>query len=365
MIFYIAYTGFEISEASGIWKKIMGQTRAFERSLDKTYYTLLNCQIAYLMDGRRIVEKVVAATRQDYLKILIQWIEKYEVKKTYIRYPFADKWFIELLRYQKKQGIQTVLEIASYPYDGELSYGRLKVEDAYYRKMVSEYVDLITTYTRYETIWGKPCITLVNGVDLEEVPLKKQRRQDGKLVLAAVSCMQFWHAFDRMLEGMHQYYQAGGTKDIVFKLIGEGQSLNNYKKMAESYDLMEHVVFCGKLKGEELTKVYDEADVAVGSLGIHRMGNLESAPIKGAEYCARGLPMVFGYTDTRFQGGIPFVLQVPADDTPVSVNEIIKFYEELDLKQIDSRHIRDFAQKNLTWDAVMQPVVKYYVTNKI
>lgn len=365
MIFYIAYAGFEVSESSGIWKKVMGQTRAFEKSLDKTYYTLLNCQMAYLMDGRRTVEKAAAATRRDYLNILIRWLEKYGVEKTYIRYPFADKWFIELLRYQKERGIQTVLEIASYPYDGELPYGRVKVEDVYYRKMVSEYVGLITTYTHYETIWGKRCITLVNGVDLEEVPLKKQRKEDGKLVLAAVSCMQFWHAFDRMIEGMHQYYQAGGTKEIVFKLIGDGADLNNYKKLAESYHLMDHVVFCGRLKGEELTRTYDEADLAVGSLGIHRMGNAESAPIKGAEYCARGLPMILGYVDTRFQGEIPFVWQVPADDTPISIDEIIKFYEELGQKQIDSRQIRDFAQKNLTWDAVMQPVIKYFKTNEI
>lgn len=226
-------------------------------------------------------------------------------------------------------------------------------------------MELITTYTHHETIWGKPCITLVNGVDLEEVPLKKQRRQDGRLVLAAVSCMQFWHAFDRMLEGMHQYYRAGGTKDIVFKLIGDGPDLNNYKKLAESFNLADHVVFCGRLKGEGLTRAYDEADIAVGSLGIHRMGNSESAPIKGAEYCARGLPMVFGYTDTRFQGGIPFVLQVPADDTPISIDKIIQFSEGLEADHIDSMQIRDFAQKNLTWDAVMQPVVKYFKTNEI
>ena len=57
MIFYIAYAGFEVSESSGIWKKVMGQT-IFQYlthiRIDHAKMLILNTSMKMSEVGRRV-----------------------------------------------------------------------------------------------------------------------------------------------------------------------------------------------------------------------------------------------------------------------------------------------------------------------
>lgn len=360
MMFYIAYTGFELTEVSGIWTKILGQAYAFEKKLGEVYCTALSNQMAYLMHGNDVVEKEAAVTRKDYLTVILKWLKKYQTDRTYIRYPFADKWFIELLKYQKDHGIRTVLEIPTYPYDGELAYGRVKVEDAYYRKMVSEYVDFIASYSKYDAIWGRKCITLVNGIDAAKYKVKRKNDHVNRITLIAVSSsMTFWNGFERIIEGMKIYKQSNGDYDVFLKLVGKGADEKYYKKLAADYGLENQVEFCGFLTGKALDDVYSQSDVAVNSLGSYKKKLEVGASLKGAEYCARGIPIVCGYTDIRFPEGCPFVLQVENNSSPLKIGDIIAFYEKVSAQDGYEEKIHDYAVKYLNWDYIMQRVIDY------
>lgn len=361
MIFYIAYDGFPLIESSGIWKKIVGQTEALKHELGEAYYTALNCQTAYLMEGKETIEKEIAITREDYCRILVRWIEKYKVERTYVRYPFSDKWFIELLKYQQKNHIKTVLEIPTYPYDGELAYGRLKVEDLYYREEVRHYTDVITTYSAGGDIWGKPRICLANGVDVDHIKLSRKEKRERQLTLIGVSSgMAPWMGFERLIEGLRNYYQRGGAYEIKIKLVGKGAWEAYYKTQVKNCGLEKYVEFCGSLSGAELDLVYDQADVAVCSLGFYKIGATAGSPIKGAEYCARGIPAICGYTDTRFPDDVPFILNVPNDASPIDLKEVIAFYEKLSGQEGYREKIREYAVRFLSWHHIMEPVVKYF-----
>ena len=327
MILYIAYSNFEFAASSGIRKKIAGQTKTFKKAFGGAYFTMRVRQVAYLMDRDTVIDKEAAITRQDYLRILVQWIEKYKVKRTYIRYPFADIWFIELLKYQKEHNIKTILEIPSYPYDQEMTCGRLKTEDAYYRETAAQYVDVISTYSRDKMIWGKPCITLTNGIDIETCRVSQKAKEKGKLTLIGVSSgMAIWMGYERLIEGLKTYYENHGEYDVRIKLVGDGGEKNFYQTLTLNYGLEDRVDFCGLVSGTDLNRAYDQADIAIGSLGFYKIGAVMGSPIKGAEYCARGLPTVCGYLDMRFPDGTPFILNVPND---------------------------------LTWDSIMRPVIDY------
>ena len=144
---YVTYYDLNKIDLVGIKKKVIAQISAFKKRFERVYHTCYAGQMIYLMDGEEIVDKEVAATRRDCNQTLCQWIAKYNIARTYIRYNLADIFFLQFLKFLKESQIKTVLEIPTYPYDGELCNGYKKMEDAYYRKQLSEYVDKIVTYS--------------------------------------------------------------------------------------------------------------------------------------------------------------------------------------------------------------------------
>lgn len=356
---YVTYCDFGNVGFWGIKKKVLEQVNAFGKMFGRVYYTYFAWQMAYLMDGDQIIEKKVAVTRKEYNQVLCYWIEKYEIGKTYIRYPFADKWFLELLSFQKEHQMKTVLEIPTYPYDEELPYGRIKVEDGFYREKIKEYVDLIATYSYDKEIWGIKCISLFNGINIEENRMAEKKGQEKELVMIAVSSMAFWNGYERLIEGMRIYYSKTVLMPVRLKLVGKGPEENYYKMLSKKYKLQEYIEFCGELKGEKLDDVYDQSDIAISSLGAYKKGIYDGCPLKGGEYCARGLPMVCGYEDMRFSEDTGFVLKVSNDPKPVDIDKIINFYKKVSADCNFKELIRQYAEKYLSWEGIMQPVAEY------
>ena len=89
-----------------------------------------------------------------------------------------------------------ILELPTYPYDGELSNSYIKMEDAYYREQLKKYVDRIATYTNDSEIWGISCINLKNGIDLVNIPINIRKREKNTINLIAVSSMAIWHGYE-------------------------------------------------------------------------------------------------------------------------------------------------------------------------
>ncbi len=356
---YVTYCDLSRANLMGIRKKVIAQISAFEKNIERIFYTCYAGQMIYLMDGEKLVEKEAAATRKDCNLILNHWIDQYNITRVYIRYNLTDKYFLYFLKSLKEKKVKTVLEIPTYPYDGELSNNYTKMEDAYYRKQLKEYVDRIATYTNDRDIWGISCINLKNGIDVENIPVSTRKKEQKIINLIAVSSMAPWHGYERILEGMHQYYQGDGTYKIILRFVGEGKEENYYKSLTEKYNLQSFVIFCGKMLGKELDEKFELSDIAVGSLGMYKTGIFEGNPIKGAEYCARGIPFIYGYNDTRFAQNQEFAMQVSNDEQAVSMKVVIDFYERIVSKQGYQKIMRDYAVKCLTWEGIMKPVIDY------
>ena len=112
-------------------------------------------------------------------------------------------------------------------------------------------------------------------------------------------------------------------------------------------------------EGEDLDKVVDGCDIALGSLGFHRTGLTGGSPLKAREYCARGIPFAIAYEDWDFPETFPFVYRIPKDDTPVDVSQVIQWYENLIKEHPNySMEMRRYAEENLSWDAKMKPVIE-------
>ncbi len=347
-------------EVIGVRKKVIAQCKVFAKNFGHIYYTSYSGQMVYLLSEGKVLQKEAAVTKQEFYDWVLKWIHQYGIEKAYVRYSLSDKYFIDFLRELQKKQVVFVLEFPTIPYDGELSNKRTILEDAYYRKQLSEYVGQCTTYSKMDSVFGIPCIPLMNGVDIEEQPLKKCRKKDGRIVLLAIAYMAGWHGYERVIEGMAQYYRMGGEKNILFKLVGTGPEIGKYRKLAEEYGLDQRIEFCGKLEGKELDSQYDESDIAVGSLGLYKKGLEQAAPIKLREYCSRGIPFIYGYRDIGFEGNEEYLLQLPNRNENVSMESVIALYERTaENKRIISK-MREIAIQNFTWDSILKPIISFY-----
>ena len=173
--------------------------------------------------------------------------------------------------------------------------------------------------------------------------------------------MAKWHGYERILEGLFYYYQNKGDYEILFKIVGEGPEKQRYISMVTQYDLGAYVEFLGKLEGESLEQQYNMSDLAVSSLGLYKTGIQEVAPIKGSEYCARGIPFICGYDDMRFPESVDFIMHVTNDSKPIDMYQIINFYQQINSKQTYQEEMRNYAIKHLTWDRVLSSVIEVLI----
>ncbi|OJF94675.1 hypothetical protein [Alkalibacterium sp. 20] len=124
------------------------------------------------------------------------------------------------------------------------------------------------------------------------------------------------------------------------------------KNYVKKHNLVNKVLFYGLQDGEELNEIYDECELALDSMGRHRSKVYYNSSLKGKEYGAKGLPIVSGMkTELDFDGNYPYYLRVPADDTPINIENIINFYDSIYDSSLDTQkevinYIRDYTIKH-------------------
>ena len=296
-------------------------------------------------------------------KQLFNHIKNENYNFIYIRYThFSNPFFIRFLRNVKEQNIPILLEIPTFPYDQEyinigLKHKLLLQLEKRSRTKFRKYVDRIVTFSDYTKIFGVQTINISNGVNLQQINLVPE--QDGnpnKFNLIGVASMNFWHGFDRLIEGMRNYYNESiNKKEVYFHIVGDTKSSEalRYIALSKKYNLQKFVIFHDKQFGKGLDNIFAEAHLGVGCLGCHRKGIKFIKSIKNREYCARGIPFLFSETDLDFEDK-RFILKAPSDESPVNIDEIIFFLEQNDF---DRNEIRKFAVHNLSWDSQITKVV--------
>lgn len=354
-----------ITDFSGISKKILAQVSAIRYNGIKVALSYLKVKDNYKFTGRYIDEEILdkysnisiisKLQRRSKYNNLFRYVKSNNIKLVYIRYThFANPFFISFLKKLKNNGTIILLEMPTYPYDQEYqnagfaSKVALLVEKLY-RKKIKKYVTRIITVSHHNTIFKTPTIQINNGIDVDTINVKKNRKTDNEFHLIGVATISLWHGYDRVIEGLHNYYrdQEPGRKKVFFHIVGDssGSEAVRYIEMVKKYELGNYVIFYGKKSGKELDILFDNMDIAVGSIGCHRIGLKYIKSLKNREYCARGIPFFYSETDEDFEDK-PFTFKVSANDNPVSIEDIINFIRN---NRFDPAKIRNYAIENLTW----------------
>ena len=365
-ILFLVYHGF--SEHSGISKKIYYQVKG----LRENGHDVRLCYYGFAENGHRcryIDDCVlkdygigrIAALRQrmDY-SCIYNYCIKENIEFVYARsFMNANPWLIRFFRKLRLAGIKAVTEIPTYPYDHELdsfSFGvrfGLKI-DQLFRKQLSKEMSAIVTFSDATEIFGQRTINISNGVDFDSIPLNNPQpiNTNTSIHLIGVAEVHLWHGFDRIMTGLGEYK---GNRAVYFHVVGgvdPNRMNSNFVPIIKKYGLQNRIIFHGQLFGEELTKVFNLCQFAIGSLGRHRSGITVIKTLKNREYATRGIPFIYSEQDSDFDHQ-PYVLKAPADESPIDIQQIIDFVDHFKMKPDEIRK----TVEHLKWKIQMQRVL--------
>lgn len=362
----------DLDNLNGVGKKIISHCAVFSADFqvyliaygDKTIQTIDISQ-----NSRRTREIRPSNRRSELNREVLQFIRRNDVHGIYMRYHLSDPGFLKLLSaIQRHHRTKIAIEIPTFPYKGEFTSSLRdrvrKISDSICSTQLKRYVDRIVTYSDDRSIFGIPTIKTINGVLVDKIRPISRDRLDGDIDLVSVSVTASVHGYDRIIEGIRLYYQKGGKENIIYHLVGNGHEIACYKRLVEDYHLKEHVLIYGFKNGRELDEIYNKADIAVNSLGIHRRGLRTESTLKTKEYAAKGLPMISSYTVDVFDSGEnrKYVYLVPADDSPVNMQDVVDFYHQVYAADVENvfRSIREIAVKKCDMRITQKPVVDFF-----
>ena len=363
-ILFLIFHGFNPN--NGISKKISYQLEAFKANGHEAHLCYMD------EDGskRRIVDNTTIADygngrkgkilKRTEFGSIIDYAIKEGIEFVYIRSNHnANPFTIHMVRRMKKNGMKVVMEIPTYPYDQEYFYKNMwkqLVQDKIFRKLFAKQLDAIVTFSEECFIFGKQTIRISNGIDFDSVRMKKESHHPAnELHLIGVAEIHSWHGFDRVIKGLADYYTTPRGIKVYFHVVGYFFSYvekEDITHLINESHLEPYVILHGKKHGNELDDIFDLCDFGIGSLGRHRVGITNIKTLKNREYAARGIPFVYSENDTDFDKK-PYVLKMPADETAINIEDIINFYQRLN---ISPQEIRDSIQ-NLSWKNQMKRVI--------
>lgn len=366
-ILFLVYHGF--SDHSGISKKIHYQVKGLRENGHDVHL----CYYDFAKNGHRcryIDDKIImdygtgkwAGIRQ---RISYDCVYDYciheKIELVYARcFQNANPWLIHFFKKLKKVGVHAVTEIPTYPYDDEFKGFEWKMRaeliiDQIFRRKLYAQMDALVTFSNEEVIFGQRTIRISNGVDFDSIPLHQPSpisHQPSELHLIGVAEVHPWHAFDRVIAGIGNYK---GSLKVYFHIVGGVHPLlmeKTFLPLIEKYHLQNRILFHGQLFGEELTKVFDQCQFAIGSLGRHRSGITDIKTLKNREYATRGVPFIYSENDSDFDQQ-PYVIKAPADESPINIQQIVDYMRTFSISPCE---IRKTVEK-LSWKIQMQKVI--------
>ena len=283
----------------------------------------------------------------------------------YFRFPFPSLMLSKILKRSRKCKI--VIEYQSIA----LLQWRLKgewlliINDLIFGGPIRKYADAIVGLTDEITQFelkrsGRPDkkhITIGDGYDVHSVnPRKTPPFNQEELSLLCVAQVDRWHGIDRIIAGIEAY---SGPLSVKFHIAGTGAEIPNLKKMVDRKGLTDKVIFHGFVSGIALDNLFDQCHIAIGSIGLHRIGLSEASVLKHREYCARGIPYIIECSDHDFPDDFPYFYTVPADESPISIDDILHFTISVFSDQGHPQKMHDYALKYLDWSIKMKKLIPF------
>lgn len=360
------YIHFQGRTSIGVSKKIDMQLKEFRR-----FYDMEEKEVETV--PRNLLQRILgllptASISRDYKKALDSMEQPDFI---YARRAVADRAYVNFWKEIKKKypGCKIIIEIFTYPYDrddfGKWNAWPFYIKEIIYRRKLKKYVDRFVTYSNDDMIFGIPTIRTTNGVDVDSIRMLNGDFQDRKITLIGVAYMQRQHGYERVIEGIREYYQENDEEYQVFLwLVGDGPEKRKYQKLVERYHLEKYIKFFPTTTGAELDDLYDSCDLALGSFGLYKVGYKGPlGSLKTREFLAKGIPIVTGSPINVLEDRLKYVKLFPNDSSAINITDIINYYKELKRTEYNkvsmAKKIRKIAYEQVNVDVVMAPIIRF------
>lgn len=319
----IAYTTFLDLSSEG------GTTKKTARHVNRWYALGHEVKIYSLSAGAKVWEGInpeIESTLQPCSGL----VSRYRQSSSFFR--AVQEWEPEIVYYRstpRYPGLVSlcrhrplVMEINTYDV-GEFRASRGKL---------LQYYNLLTRNSMFQAAGGfvflthetashfatfeKPAAVIGDSVDLESIPLAPPAENPRPRIVFVANSPACWHGLDKILFLAEQF------PGWDFDCVGVRREMLPQEPTA-------NVATHGFLKQKEYNTILQGADIALGTLALHRISMNETTPLKVREYLAYGLPTIIGFKDTDINETCPFVLELPNHERNVheSLNAIREFVE--------------------------------------
>lgn len=191
-----------------------------------------------------------------------------------------------------------------------------------------------------------------DGVDAKKYPAHTPPKYEKKLSLIFLKGA----STDASYNGLDKVFLALKS-DPNCELTIVGHQLEYEKNIAEAAGVIKQVHFKVAMTAEELTVEFTHHHMALGAFGIHRRGLKSNSTLKNREYCARGIPFIFGHQDPDLlngDGNTKLWMEVAADEAPLKIADWREFYSEFLALSDGVARLRQYAFDHLDYSKKMQ-----------
>lgn len=345
----------------GIYKKIIAEADALGNVVGQCdlvitdYYTQKSKIINTLDHTEHIEEGNVIATAT-------QIIENTPCEYLYIRLMIPTFALVELMKKAKKRGIKVYYEIPTYPYYAEQFRSSKKkyraiakiAIDFMFSPFIYKYCDHIVVIRSKSNLPMKSkMVEITNGVRTSCIKEKSYTpKLDNVFRMVTVGTLYPYHGYDRILEGLKMCDEQVNDTPIEFHVVGESDTINDLKKMSKKLGLR-RVFFHGIKTTEELNEMFEEYNVGLGCLALHRRNADTDTTLKIIEYYCRGVPVVTS-------GKSPYAdelvtIFVPDDETPIDIYSIYMKWKNMPTDKLKKLSIS--AKKQFDWNSIFKDLL--------
>ena len=269
---------------------------------------------------------------------------------------------IALMKTAQQRGIKVLYEIPTYPYYGEQFRASRKkyravakiAVDAMFSPLIKKYADHIVIIRSNSKIrLHHKMVEINNGVNTEKIKSKENYgSKDGMFRMVTVGTLFPYHGYDRVLAGLKDCKEEVDGHPVEFHIVGASQTIDELKEQAQKLGL-KRVIFHGMKTTDELNEMYEDFDVGLGCLALHRRNADIDTTLKIIEYYCRGVPVV---TSGKSPYKDPAVtICVPDGEEAVNINRLYRKWKNIDKDK--QQKLSEQAKKEFSWNFIMKQLL--------
>ena len=357
-ILYFALSNLE-DRSDGVTQKIYGQIKGFKKNNYDCYIAGYTNNGVAIYSKSDVIGKKARFRRWSLIDLTLKNVDKVKFDVAYIRFAHFTPGVMNLLKKMSRLGIRIYIEIPSFPikYSKSIKGFLYHQLDKFYFPKIKKYVcKILSVGEKNSHISGINNINIPNGINSNINYIKKAYNDNyDTLNFISVSAMYITHGNDRIIKGFKNYYDIHPNSSIKLHFVGSGNEEEKLKQMVGDFELVNTVIFHGKKEGKELEELYSLCDIGVSAIGIHRVGYSYASPLKSKDYLMRGIPFICSYHEIGIPENQPFIFNVPSNDDPIDITEVISNYKRL--KSINyHKEIEKIISNNLNWAHILKVV---------